>query len=443
MIFVARQPSSRSFATPAAADIPPGLRAAGSAPKAFRAGTHRTRAPEATLANVLPLATRMGITRIGTLTGLDTLGIPVCMACRPNSRSLAVFQGKGLSLAAAKASALMEAAETYHAETLEQPLRLADYGEIRAHSAAVDPGLLPRQPLAQVDPYGRLLWMEGRDLASGMPVWVPYETVGADYVLPLPHGTDIFAASTNGLGAGNHILEAVAHGLYEVVERDAVALWRLGGATARAARRLDPVSITSPPARDLITRFERVGIRLALWDATSDIEIPVFVCLAIDDTVAGGAGTDPEFGTGCHPDREVALLRAITEAAQARTTFISGARDDFDPAAYDGEARRTRAEVARRWSAGPASRDWRAAPSFAGEEIEHDLAEVLARLLQRGIDRVVWVDLTKPELGLPAARVVVPGLEPPHQISAIPGLRARRVIEAAAQRRAPLMRASG
>jgi len=135
----------------------------------------------------------------------------------------------------------------------------------------------------------------------------------------------------------------------------------------------------------------------------------------------------------------VALLRAITEAAQARTTFISGARDDFEPTAYDGEARRTRAEVARRWSAGPTSRDWRATPSFAGEEIEHDLAEVLARLRRRGIDRVVWVDLTKPELGLPAARVVVPGLEPPHQISAVPGLRARRVTEAAAPQRQPLM----
>ncbi len=425
--------------TAAATDIPPGLRAAGSAVKKFLTGTHRTRTPEATLAHVLPLAARMGITRIGTLTGLDILGIPVCMACRPNSRSLAVFQGKGLSLAAAKVSALMEAAETYHAETIEQPLRLADYEEIGAHGAAVDPGLLPRQALTQADPYGRLLWIQGRDLASGDPVWVPYETVGADYVLPLPHGTDVFAASTNGLGAGNHILEAVAHGLYEAIERDAVALWRLGGAAARAARRVDPASITSAPAQELIARFERAGIRLALWDATSDIEIPVFVCLAVDDIVGGGAGTDPEFGTGCHPDREVALLRAITEAAQARTTFISGARDDFEPTAYDGEARRIRAEVARRWSAGPACRDWRAMPSFAGEEIEHDLAEVLARLRRRGIDRVVWLDLTKPELGLPAARVVVPGLEPPHQLRAVPGLRARRVTAAAAAPREPVM----
>ena len=37
----------------------------------------------------------------------------------------------------------------------------------------------------------------------------------------------------------------------------------------------------------------------------------------------------PEFGAGCHPSRDIALLRALTEAAQARTTFIAGSRDDM------------------------------------------------------------------------------------------------------------------
>ena len=72
----------------------------------------------ATLARVLPMAPRMGITRFAVLTGLDVLGIPVVAATRPNSRSIAVHQGKGVTLAAAKASAVMEAVETFHAETM-------------------------------------------------------------------------------------------------------------------------------------------------------------------------------------------------------------------------------------------------------------------------------------------------------------------------------------
>ena len=97
--------------------------------------------PEATLARVLPLAPRMGITRVAVLTGLDVIGIPVAAAVRPNSRSIAVHQGKGVTLAAAKASAVMEAVETFHAENVALPLRLAAFGEL---DGAVDPALLPR-----------------------------------------------------------------------------------------------------------------------------------------------------------------------------------------------------------------------------------------------------------------------------------------------------------
>jgi ribosomal protein S12 methylthiotransferase accessory factor len=87
----------------------PGLQ--GPTRKAFKAGTHRHVGPEQTLARVRPFLGRMGITRVANVTGLARIGIPVVQAVRPNSRSLSVSQGKGLTLAAAKASALMEAGE--------------------------------------------------------------------------------------------------------------------------------------------------------------------------------------------------------------------------------------------------------------------------------------------------------------------------------------------
>ena len=72
--------------------------------KAYRHGTHRTVDPASTLARVQPYLAHTGITRIANVTGLDRIGVPVVMVCRPNSRSLAVSQGKGLTLDAAKAS---------------------------------------------------------------------------------------------------------------------------------------------------------------------------------------------------------------------------------------------------------------------------------------------------------------------------------------------------
>jgi YcaO-like protein with predicted kinase domain len=79
--------------------------------KTYRSGTHRTVTPEETIARLQPLMHEFGITRVANLTGLDRAGIPVVMVCRPNSRSSAVFHGKGLDIAAAKASGIMEVIE--------------------------------------------------------------------------------------------------------------------------------------------------------------------------------------------------------------------------------------------------------------------------------------------------------------------------------------------
>ena len=77
-------------------------------PKVLREGTHRSQSLEDTLRHVLRLAPIMGVTRVANVTGLDPVGIPVVMVCRPNSRSLAVSQGKGIDLGSARASGLMD-----------------------------------------------------------------------------------------------------------------------------------------------------------------------------------------------------------------------------------------------------------------------------------------------------------------------------------------------
>src|SRR5215472_11804098 len=98
--------------------------------KRFRRGTHRALEPAQTLAKLRPLMGAFGITRIANLTGLDRTGIPVVMVCRPNARSSAVFHGKGVDMASANASGVMEAIETWHAEHMALPLRLGSANEL-------------------------------------------------------------------------------------------------------------------------------------------------------------------------------------------------------------------------------------------------------------------------------------------------------------------------
>jgi ribosomal protein S12 methylthiotransferase accessory factor len=70
--------------------------------KRFLRGTHRIADPGETLARVRPHMASIGVTRLGNITGLDHIGIPVAIAVRPNSRSVAVSQGKGLDLPQAR-----------------------------------------------------------------------------------------------------------------------------------------------------------------------------------------------------------------------------------------------------------------------------------------------------------------------------------------------------
>ena len=140
--------------------------------KGYRRGTHRHISPRDTLARVEPFLSTMGITRLANVTGLDSIGIPVVLACRPNSRSLAVSQGKGLDLDAAKASAVMETVESYHAENVVLPLRLATFHGLGALQRVVDVDLITRPPGSAFHPDLPLLWIEGEDWMHREKMWV-------------------------------------------------------------------------------------------------------------------------------------------------------------------------------------------------------------------------------------------------------------------------------
>ncbi len=405
-----------------------GLSPADPGHKSYRSGTHRTVAPADTLTRVRPLMPVLGITRIANVTGLDRVGVPVVMVCRPNSRSIAVSQGKGLTLEAAKVSGLMEAVETFHAETITLPLILSTYRELDRSHPLVSMDELPRAVTSRFHPDEPILWIEGYDLLDGSPRWLPYELVHTDYTLPPGPASGCFPANTNGLASGNHLLEAASHGICEVVERDATTLWLHGGERIRRTRALRLDTVDDDACRDLLERFARAGLVVKVWDTTSDVGLASFYCLVVgrDDSFA-----DPEFGGGCHPARHVALLRALTEAAQARTTYIAGSRDDFSRDDYSAPGRRRRLSECRMLIESHVERrDFHEVPTWESDTLRGDVEWALSRLRSAGIPQVVVVNLTKPEFGVPVVRAVIPGLEGPDKGkhgSYVPGRRARGI----------------
>ena len=379
------------------------------APTRLRDGTHRTATLAATWRRFAPRMRAAGITRIAELTGLDTLGIPVFTAIRPLGRSLSTQQGKGLTADAARVSALMEALETYSAEHLCLPVVRGTYRGLRTRRRVVDVRRLarPRGRLALDVPWR---WVEGFELVAGEPILVPEQAVTLDTTFTRP---PVFDISSNGLASGNVLVEAIVHGLCEVIERDAEAAWRRTGGDRRIV--LDTIS--DPACRALIDRICATGARVFLWDLASDVAIPVIGCAIMEDP------REPSWralgcyqGFGAHLVPEVAIARALTEAAQTRLTYIAGGRDDFFPFDYARATDPTLLEGM--WARLTAPCDEPALFDDLPRHVTHGLGEDLEVLVAAlaaapgagtGGPQVIAVDLTHPALGVPVVKVLVPG----------------------------------
>ena len=384
------------------------------APTKLRDGTHRAASLDETWRRFSPLAAKAGITRIAELTGLDTLGIPVFAAVRPMGLSLSTQQGKGSSPAAARVSALMESLETYSAEQIAAPVVRGSYRSLRGKRNVVDVRRLPRALPAPAAPTrkhgtrrgGRLdldatwRWIEGFDLVAGEPILVPLEAVTLDTTFTRAPTFDI---SSNGLASGNVLVEAIVHGLCEVLERDAEAAWRRAGSD----RRLILDTIDDPICRGLIERITAAGARVFVWDLAAETGIAAIGAAIMEDPGEPAWRTLGFYqGFGAHLVPEVAIARALTEAAQTRLTYIAGARDDFFPFDY---ARATDPELlAELWQQLAAPCDepvvFADLPRLATRGLGEDL-EALVGLCEQ----VIVVDITHPVLRVPVVKVIVPG----------------------------------
>lgn len=386
-------------------------------------GVPRAIPPEETVRRVLPLLSAAGITRVAEVTHLDRLGIPNFIAVRPRDRGseISYYNGKGCTVAQARASAIMEAFERYSGEHCVEPVVCATYNGILRSSRAVDPREIVIPALQPYDDDLVLEWVCGYDLIQQEATFVPLNSVVCPYI---PRGGEaLYFSSTNGLAAGNTLVEALCQALCEVLERDAEsmtlaavslrasvdAVIRTLGAQLPVPSRATRHRLLSPegmprPACCLLERIRRSGLRAYVRDLTCTTGIPTIDCAISERLPDGRQRAHGGFGT--HPDSRVALIRALTEAAQSRVACIQGGREDL-PEITAHMRPPNPEETYRDSEVVPFS----SLPSFEHHYIDDDVREILHAMRQDGLEQAIAFDMTQPELGIPVVRVVVPKAE--------------------------------
>jgi len=291
--------------------------------------------PDDTVSRVSRSFDRLGITRVADQTGLDRIGIPCYAAFRPNAKALANNQGKGLTKAAARASAVMEAAEFAIGEAPRIKTLNATASELteQGHYLVDICHLLP---IGEILPASKKLqWVRGYNLLTREKIFIPLDAVNLDVQNNSLPG---ICKTTNGLASGNSEEEAIFHALCELIERDANSLWSLKSEKEKSFTAIDPATWQDAEVVELLRKVEVANLRFRLFDQTTDIGVPCVMVVIGEMDRTDYKHFDLTAGYGAHPNAARAAIRAITEAAQSRITLIAGSRDDINPKQYTDRA---------------------------------------------------------------------------------------------------------
>jgi ribosomal protein S12 methylthiotransferase accessory factor len=397
-----------------------GLLAGDATPKGIRADAQRAISPEATLERVRGRFGLVGLTRLADVTGLDSIGIPVVLSVRPQSGYLSVDGGKGFTLAAALASAAMECFERHAGEQTPLERFTASWNDLPSDARiAVEDLPLSRNSL--FSPRLPETWVWADRLSDSGRVAVPSVMVALERHRHRRSSLLPFHFSSNGLNSGNTPSEALVGALYEVIERDATTCTKCSWTSGVPMRRVDLATATSGDIAQLVGRVRSAGLEVVVVDCTVDTRVPTFCAYLCD---LGNPSMGVYHGYGTHLDPEVAVIRAICEAAQGRLVFIAGSRDDSFR--HHRRLHQTYADAHRVLLGLPPVVDLRDTPDDSGPTFEADGRTLLARLEGIGARQVLAVDLTHPDVGVDVFRVIVPGLEGYMLEDFTPGRRARR-----------------
>ena len=332
--------------------------------------------------------------------------------------------GKGITPADAEVGALCEAIErysgTFHGDEARVRGSLRDLGEqaIHPNDVMLYDERQYRERVGWNRSHAPFQWVcEPFDPAAVLD-WSPIWSLTGERHRLLPTGLlyygapggGMVAADSNGCAAGASREDAVLQGMLELVERDAVALWWYNRTRVPG---VDLTAFGDPWIERMREVHAEIGREVWVLDVTSDIGVPTMAALS---RRTGTRTEDIVMGFGAHLDPGIALRRALTELNQMMPALATAAGDgDYDvddpDAVHWWRTATLDNQPYLRGDLAQAQRTPRDYPRTRCADLLDDITVVRRRLEALGLE-VLVLDQTRPDIGLPVVKVVVPGLRP-------------------------------
>jgi ribosomal protein S12 methylthiotransferase accessory factor len=221
----------------------------------------------------------------------------------------------------------------------------------------------------------------------------------------LPKTQRFCSADSNGNAAGGTLEDAILQGFLELVERDSVALWwynRLSRPT------VDLASFNDSYLLELQDWYRSQQRELWVLDLTTDLNIPSFAALSRN---IGGGEERIISGYGAHFDAKIAISRAVTEMNQIGVNV-----DQQDYSTAPDSALKywfTQATLANQPYLVPSvqtpPKQYPNYPQQWSDDIEQDVLTCVEIVKRAGLEMLV-LNQTRPDIGLPVVKVIIPGL---------------------------------
>lgn len=353
---------------------------------------------------------------------IDSLG-----ALKKNMRSAS--SGKGMTEIQAKTSALCEGIERYSGmySGREYSVRDSFKGPLADKIHPNDCMLYSNKQYADRELWNskksRFNWVPEQfdedAVINWSPVWslthkkfkyLPTQYVYYDAPLGDGSGRRLTPASSNGNATGNTFEEAILQAFFELVERDCVALWWYNRLNKP---QVDIESFNDPSMMRLVDFYRSINREVWVLDLTSDLGIPCFVALS---RIQNSTDEQIFFGFGCHFDARIGVSRAIAEMSQmlgiagitGQKVPLSASVDDPETVDWFNNATLEREPYLKPSLTEPI-RLMSDFPKISSGNLLKDILKCNEIVSSKGMEMLV-VDQTRSEAGMPAAKVIVPGL---------------------------------